>query len=153
VLLVSRPTDLDDVVRQAYRVGYETLEGVIEGGWPAWQASGAPAATLPSASIEQLAALVAGGGPSAPIVIDVRQTSEFESGHIPRSWHVMAGWLPDRLAEVPRDRLLATICASGYRASIAASLLQRAGFADVVRISDGVDAWERAGYPIVRGAA
>jgi hydroxyacylglutathione hydrolase len=85
-------------------------------------------------------------------VIDVRQTSEFESGHVPGSWHLMAGWLPDRLSQLPRDRPLATICASGYRASIAASLLQRAGFGDVVRVEDGVVAWEAAGYPIERGA-
>jgi hydroxyacylglutathione hydrolase len=152
VLLVRRPADLDDLVRQAYRVGYEALEGFIEGGWPAWQASGEPTATLPSVSVEQLARLVAHGGRSAPILIDVRQTTEFESGHVPGSWHLMAGWLPDRLSEVPRDRPLATICASGYRASIAASLLQRAGFADVVRVEDGVDTWEAAGYPIERGA-
>jgi rhodanese-related sulfurtransferase len=64
---------------------------------------------------------------------------------------VTAGSLPDRLDELPRDRPIVTICASGVRASIAASLLRAAGFADVSWVASGTPAWEAAGYPVVRG--
>ncbi|HXF58013.1 MAG TPA: rhodanese-like domain-containing protein, partial [Actinomycetota bacterium] len=70
-----------------------------------------------------------------PAVLDVRQRAEWNRGHIPGSVHVFVGDLPDRLEEVPRDRELWVICATGHRASMAASLLDRAGVP--VRLVDG----------------
>jgi hydroxyacylglutathione hydrolase len=63
----------------------------------------------------------------------------------------MAGDLPDRLAELPRDRAIATICASGYRSSVAASLLRQAGFQDVAWVEGGVPTWQAAGLPVEIG--
>jgi hydroxyacylglutathione hydrolase len=71
---------------------------------------------------------------------------------LPGAVHLTAGSLADRLAELPRDRPIATICASGYRASVAASLLRAAGFEDVVSVAQGVPAWDAAGYPTEHGA-
>jgi rhodanese-related sulfurtransferase len=85
------------------------------------------------------------------LVIDVRQADEYAAGHVPGSVHVTAGSLPDRLDELPRDKPIVTICASGMRASIAASLLRAAGFADVSWVASGTPAWEAAGHPVVRG--
>ena len=79
----------------------------------------------------RLAARLAAGGPEAPFVIDVRQPSEYEAGHVPGSTHIGAGELPAMLDRLPRDRPIATICASGYRSSVAASMLRAAGFEDV----------------------
>jgi rhodanese-related sulfurtransferase len=63
----------------------------------------------------------------------------------------MAGWLPERLAQVPRDRPIVTICASGFRSTIAASLLRRAGFRDVAWVRTGVPDWMDEGLPVERG--
>jgi len=60
----------------------------------------------------------------------------------------MAGDVPERLATLPRDRPIVTICAAGYRSSVAASLLLQAGFQDVTWVSGGVPAWRAAGYPM-----
>jgi hydroxyacylglutathione hydrolase len=94
-----------------------------------------------------------GSGGDAPTVIDVRQASEYAAGHVPGSLHIGAGELQDRLAELPRNRPLATICASGYRSSVAASLLRQAGFEDVSWVANGVPSWEAAGFPVDVGAA
>ena len=56
--------------------------------------------------------------------------------------------LSQRAAELPRDRPLLVHCAGGYRSSIAASLLQQAGFADVSELAGGIAAWEAAGLPV-----
>ena len=53
--------------------------------------------------------------------------------------------------ELPRDRPIATICASGYRASVAASLLRAAGFERVAWVSGGVPSWQALGLPLERG--
>jgi hydroxyacylglutathione hydrolase len=65
---------------------------------------------------------------------------------------VAAGSLPDRLEDLPRDRAIATICASGYRASVAASLLRADGFTNVSWVADGLPAWRAHGHPVERGA-
>jgi 3-mercaptopyruvate sulfurtransferase SseA len=56
------------------------------------------------------------------------------------------------LDELPRDRPIATVCASGYRSSVAASMLRAAGFRDVSAVADGVPAWRRHGHAVERGA-
>jgi hydroxyacylglutathione hydrolase len=84
-------------------------------------------------------------------VIDVRQASEFEAGHVPGSIRLGAGELPAMLADLPRDRAIVTVCASGYRSSVAASLLRAAGFERVSAVSAGVPTWEARGYPVQYG--
>jgi 3-mercaptopyruvate sulfurtransferase SseA len=59
--------------------------------------------------------------------------------------------LPDRLAELPRDHPIITICAAGLRAGLAASILRSSGFDDVSWVASGVPAWRAAGHPVVRG--
>ena len=87
------------------------------------------------------------------MVIDVRQASEFAAGHVPGSHHIGAGELPSMLDRLPRDRPIATICASGYRASVAASILRAAGFERVSAVHGGVSDWEAHGYPLEYGGA
>ena len=154
VLLLRRPEDWDGALRQALRIGFEHVAGHLEGGIEAWQEAGFPVESGGRIHIVKLHGLLASasGGGSEPFVIDVRQADEFASGHVPGSLHLMAGDLPERLAELPRDREIVTICASGFRSSIAASLLQRAGFEHVTSVSGGVPAWQAAGYPVEFGA-
>jgi hydroxyacylglutathione hydrolase len=85
------------------------------------------------------------------VVIDVRQASEYADGHVPGAWHIAAGSLLDRLDDLPRDRPIVMMCASGYRSSVAASLLRRSGFRDVAWVASGLPAWEAQGRPVERG--
>jgi hydroxyacylglutathione hydrolase len=151
VLLVDGVEDLDDLSRQALRIGYEATAGYVEGGFAAWRRSGGPVAVGRPYDVDALAAELARGGPDAPFVIDVRQPSEFEAGHVPGSTHIGAGELPGRLEALPRDREIATICASGYRSSVAASLLRASGFERVVAVRGGLPDWEARGYPVAYG--
>lgn len=91
------------------------------------------------------AALVQDGG----VLLDVRERHEWDAGHAPRATHVPLGQLPGRLREVPRDRLVLTVCASGMRSARAAALLRREGY-DVRNVVGGMSAWERAGLPVER---
>ena len=152
VLVLERPEDWDDAIRQALRIGHEPVLGHLRGGFRSWSESDAPLETGGRLTVDQLAARLDAGGPAAPLVIDVRQLSEYEQAHVPGALHLAAGSLPDRLDELPRDRPIATVCASGYRSSVAASLLRSAGFTDVSWVVDGVPAWRRHGHSIERGA-
>jgi hydroxyacylglutathione hydrolase len=141
----------DDAIRQALRIGQESVAGYLEGGLAPWVDAGLPIESNGRLGVVGLARAVARGGPRAPLVVDVRQPSEFEEGHVAGAWHIGAGDLPGRLAEMPRDYPIATICASGYRASVAASMLDATGFTNVSSVAGGTDAWAARGLPLERG--
>jgi rhodanese-related sulfurtransferase len=86
-------------------------------------------------------------------VLDVRNPGEFEAKRIDGAVNIPLNKLRPRLAEVPRDRRLVVHCAGGYRSSIAASILQQAGIADVEELSGGIAAWEAVGLPVVGAPA
>jgi hydroxyacylglutathione hydrolase len=68
------------------------------------------------------------------------------SGHIPGARHIFLGDLRDRLGELDRSRAYATYCASGFRASAAASILAANGFKAVRNVPGSWKAWTKAGY-------
>ena len=153
ILILRAEADWDDAIRQAIRIGFESIVGYLEGGFQAWEAAGLPTEASGILNVDELAAVLSAGGPDAPLLIDVRQASEIESGHIPGAIPIGAADLPERLASFPRDRSIATICAGGFRASIAASLLKTAGFERVSSVAGGVSTWAAHGFPLEHGAA
>jgi hydroxyacylglutathione hydrolase len=153
ILVLDDPADWESAIRQALRIGFENVVGHLRGGLGAWQEAGMAVESNGRLTVHQLAGRVSAGGPEEPLVIDVRQASEYAAGHVPGSLHIGAGELQDRLSELPRDRPLATICASGYRSSVAASLLRQGGFEDVSWVANGLPSWEAAGYPVDVGGA
>jgi hydroxyacylglutathione hydrolase len=152
VLLLEDPAEWDDAIRQALRIGYDTVLGHLRGGFRAWVEAGGAVESSGRLTVHQLADNLGGDGDREPLVIDVRQPSEFAAGHVEGAVHIAAGDLQERLASLPRDRPIAAMCASGYRASVAASLLRQAGFRDVSWVADGLPAWEAAGLPVTAGA-
>jgi hydroxyacylglutathione hydrolase len=151
VLVASDPGRTEDLLRQALRIGYESVEGFLDGGVEAWERSGRPLERGASIGVDELAGAVRAD--PRLLVVDVRQADEYASGHVPGSVHVHTPDLPAQLAEAPRDHPLATICASGYRSTVAASLLRQAGFRDVRAVRGGVPDWKERGLPVERGAA
>lgn len=125
VLPGDPPASWDEAVTELYRVGYERVEGYLEGGVEAWRAGGRPVASYPVSTIEDLCVAQRAG--SVDLVLDVRQRTEWERTHLEGSAHIFVGDLPARMGEVPDDREVWAICASGQRSGIAASLLDRAG--------------------------
>ena len=77
------------------------------------------------------------------LLVDVRGKAEYVEKHVVGARHIPLGYLPDRLAALPKDRTIVTHCASGYRSQIAASLLQAAGFENVVALNEGAECWAK----------
>ena len=150
VLLLDSVGQWDEAIRQALRIGYDGIEGYLHGGFGRWQETGGPVEAAGRLTVSQLSDLLSKehGDGRGPLVLDVRQRDEFAQGHVPAAVHLHAGELPERLGELPRERPLATICATGYRSSVAASLLQQAGFRNVMWVSGGMPAWIAEGLPV-----
>lgn len=81
------------------------------------------------------------------VVLDVRADSEWIEGHIPNAHHIMLGYLPERVDELPPDRPVVVQCQSGSRSAIGASLLQAKGREQVINLDGGFDAWTAADLP------
>ena len=81
-------------------------------------------------------------------IIDVRAPSEWKSGHVPGARHIFLPELREKVDELDRESPIAAYCDSGYRASIATSILKQEGFADVSNVPGSWQAWKKAGLPI-----
>jgi hydroxyacylglutathione hydrolase len=83
-------------------------------------------------------------------ILDVRSDSEYESGYIPGAKHIFVPHLEENLEELDSSCPVATYCGSGYRASIAASLLQKHGFDNVINITGSWTAWKNQNLPVAQ---
>jgi len=85
-----------------------------------------------------------------PLVLDVRESSEYAAGHIAGSTLIPLHQLPGCLSELPKDREIICVCASGSRSGSAARRLMSNGYT-VLNMSGGMSRWQRAGLPIKKG--
>jgi len=113
-----------EAATQLFRIGYEAVEGYLEGSVDAWVEAGRPVRSYSVASVDELGAAV---GEERAHVLDVRQQTEWDAGHIEGSTHVFVGDMGTHIGEIPRDREMWAVCATGHRAAMAASLLDRDG--------------------------
>jgi len=119
------------------------VRGYLVGGMTAWRSEGQPVRRIELIDPDELAERL---DADDLVVLDVREQDEFAEGHIPGSVNLPYGQLPERQGELPRDRAIAAICSGGKRSGLAASILQREGFAQVLHVADGgVGTWRRAG--------
>lgn len=82
------------------------------------------------------------------VVLDVRQPAEWKAGHIEGALHITGAELPSRIDDIPKDRPIASICGSGYRSSVSASLLMKHGHQNVTNVIGGMSAWKASGLPL-----
>jgi rhodanese-related sulfurtransferase len=156
-VLIGASTDqLEEARLRLARVGIEVLDGYLAGGVAAWQKAGLPVAKIAQITASELAALLKSQDVMAHDlqmqnlqVLDVRREPEWDAAHIDG-----ATWWPlDNFKvsppEMDYEAPIAVHCKSGYRSVIAASLLQRAGFKNVINVTGGFDAWQQANLPTV----
>ena len=128
--------EISEAQRQLVRIGIDRPAGAAAGGLGVWGAGG-DLRSYRSATFADLAAERAEG---TPVVLDVRRRDEWDAGHLDGALHIPLDQLEDRIGEVPTEDVIWVHCASGFRASIAASLIDRAG-RKVVAIHDD---WDQA---------
>jgi len=85
-------------------------------------------------------------------LLDVRSTGEWQSGHPSNAVHIELGEISKRMHELPKDKPLIVICASGNRSAMAATKLANAGFEPVYNFSGGMSSWKSSGLPVKLGS-
>lgn len=144
VLVLDTPEDLWEATWQLLRIGYPVPQGWLAGGMMAWRTTGRDLARLPQITVHELKDRL---DQREVQLLDVRQPAEWQAGRAPGAMTITGAELPDRLGEVP-DGPVAVTCGSGYRSSVAASLLQQHGRREVLNVLGGMSAWTSAGYPL-----
>jgi rhodanese-related sulfurtransferase len=136
VIAASDDNEVALATRCLHSVGHLDIAGYVLGGG---------SEKLDLVSIEQLDALLASGAE----LIDVREKDERDSGYIAGSRNIPYRLLALGEADLPRDKPIVTICETGPRAAIAASILARDGFDAHPVVNGGIDSWVAAGKPTV----
>ncbi len=149
ILVAASPTDLTHAAQGLSRIGLDDVAGHLQWGMTEWKSQGYPIATTPQVTVHELSSL----REEKPdlVVIDVREPSEWDDGHIEGAVHIPMGEAVRRLAEIPRDRPKAALCAGGLRSSLVISALEREGIGNWVNVTGGMGAWVKAGYRSVKG--
>ena len=127
--------------RHLLRIGFDAIAGELDGGMDAWRASGRELSSFETVDVEDLAHWVLSAEPMT--VLDVRDEHEWVGGHVPGAIHMYVPDVPSRADEIPHDAPVAVHCASGYRAGIAASLLEQAGLKRIIHVNGEYSDWDR----------
>ncbi|MBB3207051.1 hydroxyacylglutathione hydrolase [Rhodopirellula rubra] len=151
LLVVEDESRLDWIIWHFINVGLTHFTGYLVGGMKAWQNEGLPLQTLPQLSVHELAE-----HRDEYQVLDVRSPQEFEKQRIPGARHQFVAEMRDGLngdLELDTNDPIAVYCGSGYRASIAASILQREGYRKVCNVPGSMQAWQNAGNQVEKSSS
>ncbi len=129
-------------------IGLDNVAGYWEADILAvWQAQGRPLAThtrQPAAALVEQQAL--------PLLIDVRQPTEYADNHIAGSVNMPLQRIATGSAQLPEPQPAVVLCQGGTRSPIAVSLLERQGWTELIDMSDGIDAWQQHQGLLVPGS-
>jgi hydroxyacylglutathione hydrolase len=146
-LVLPRDGHLPEVLRQFLRVGFTRFAGCLAGGMEAWVTAGLPERRLAQVPVHDLNPLLP---PHDFQLLDVRSPQEWDAGHFPGARYLFLGELPRKLRSLNPARPVVVYCASGYRSSLAASILQAGGFTAAAHVPGGYQSWTAAGFPTVK---
>jgi glyoxylase-like metal-dependent hydrolase (beta-lactamase superfamily II)/rhodanese-related sulfurtransferase len=144
IVLIAEPGRELEAATRLGRIGFDTVEGYLRGGMEPLE----HAADL----IERTERVTAGSlaqqldDDEPPVLIDVRAPEEWRQRRINRAVNFPLSRLDRQLDSLPRGRMV-LYCETGYRSSIAASMILRTGLADVSDLVGGLAAWESARLP------
>jgi hydroxyacylglutathione hydrolase len=142
VVIIADTGREEEAIMRLGRIGFDNIKGYLEGGMHALltrpdllkRTDRTTALTLH----EQLSSA------DPPLVLDVRTQNEWNESRIQGSLNVPLNQLEERIAEIPRDQKLVVHCATGYRSSIASSILEKNNISDFADLVGGISAWESA---------
>jgi hydroxyacylglutathione hydrolase len=146
IVIIAAPGRHEEAAIRLGRIGLDRVAGYLDTGMQAVEGREDLLIRTERVTASAIARELAAAMP--PFVLDVRTPQEWRARHIVGSINIPLNHLGERIGELPRDRRIVVHCASGYRSSIAFSVLQRAGFDDLVELAGGMAAWEAAKLPV-----
>ena len=141
ILVLAEPGREQEAIRRLGRIGFDHVAGYLDGGLATLESRPDLIMKVTRMTAPTLAEHLAAINP--PLVLDVRTQKEWEKSRIDHSMNIPLPHLPKQYDQVPQDHPVVVHCASGYRSSIAISLLEQMGFTNVIDLVGGIEAWEK----------
>ena len=145
-MLIASENRIEEITKKLVRIGLDNIYGYITGVEKWAESENYECEILTQITVDELKNSL---DDDNILVLDVRNKKEFEEGHIENAKHIFAGYIPDKLIEIPRDKKIVVHCASGDRSSIAASILLKNGIKNIANLTGSINAWIQAEYPLV----
>ncbi len=146
-LIGESAAQVQEAVLALYRIGLDQIAGYLRGGMSDWQNAGRPLVGIGQWTVQELERQ---RQQQSLQLLDVRTEQEWRQGHVPGARQLFVAHLDERLGELDPGLPTVTYCGSGYRASLAASVLKRHGFAQVINVPGSWQAWSAAGLPVAQ---
>lgn len=142
ILLITDAGREEEVVTRLARVGYDNAMGYLQGGIPAWKASGKETDSIWSVTADELANVIN----QTPVkVLDVRKQSEYKAEHMLSAENLPLDDVNNALSKLDKNETYYVHCAGGYRSMIFNSILRARGFHYLVDIEGGFKALKESG--------
>lgn len=126
IIFVAPPGREQEAVMRLARVGYDNTLGFLEGGFAAWISAGKPIHTIDSVDIPTFTASIQNSQDLH--VLDVRRPAEWEKSHLSAAQHFPLDFINEHMAAIRPDQTYHIYCRTGYRSTIAASILKARGY-------------------------
>lgn len=149
IVIIANPGRESESAIRLGRIGFDNVVGYLNDGMRSLESR--PDVTVKTARLSAALSAELLSSAKPPFLLDVRAPREREQKFIDGSIGMPLNQLLQRAEELPKNRELLVYCAGGYRSSIAASLLQQKGFAQVSEIAGGMAAWDAAKLQVRAG--
>jgi len=146
VIVDDHNLGLNQLKRSLVRLGYDNLYGYLPGGVPSWYLHAEEVQTLNLWTVQQLKKHQFDGD---FYLLDVRKLNDRKKGYIEGSTHIYAGLVSQEIDKIPKNQKLVIYCDSGYKSTMVASYLLQKGYSGVTSVLGSMNAWLKAGYPIM----
>ena len=146
IVVADNLEEVDEAVMRLARVGLENVKGFLGEGMYAWDRAGLETSSIAQMPVDELHNRIEENADLQ--IIDVRRPAEYDSGHASGATNAPLASLENQVSELDSKRPTAVICASGYRSSMGASLLEKHGFRDLYNVVGGTSAWINSGYEV-----
>ncbi|MGJ1448728.1 rhodanese-like domain-containing protein [Sphingobacterium spiritivorum] len=136
LLLVTDERQEEQIVHKLYTLGYTNIKGYLKGGFWAWKKAHEPIERIGSVTAAQA---LDHTQKAEYVYVDVRTAQEYAKGHVEKSLHIPLN-ASDFEFEIHPDKIYLLQCQSGYRSSLAASLLYAKGIHNILNVEGGYKA-------------
>jgi len=135
LLLLNSISHDQDVIKKLAMIGYDNVEGFLEGGFDAWKSKNFPITKMNTIKHEDVPKFL---NKPKSIILDVRERPEWEQGVLPNSMFITIRTLEKNLQNVPKDKDVYTLCRGGVRSQMAATILMKHGFKNIINLEGGM---------------
>ncbi len=135
ILIVAEKGREEETVKRLARVGYDNAIGYLDGGFEAWEESGKEVDRIETIDVSAFAEAY----DEKISVLDVRKPTEWKSEHIETGANFPLDYINKHMSEVNKEETYYMHCRSGYRSTVAASILKARGFEKLINVQGKFD--------------